>query len=135
MLVMNCCLQRQPAKPRLISTLRSWGQTLTAQLQPALVSQDASAQQRPSFARTERLLAALLSSLGAASQDALLQQAVAPVAAALLGPVQAGSAPPSAATCLADLVKGFGPDVMAVAAALQKGPGRTTGVCQSSAAC
>ena len=109
--------------------LTQLGQTLAAHLQPTLLSQDASAQQQAAFARTERLLAALLSMLGAASQDALLQQAVAPVAAALLGPVQAGSAPPGAATCLADMVKGFGPEVMAVAAARQEGRGRTTGLC------
>ena len=109
--------------------LTQLGQTLAAQLQPVLISQDASAQQQAAFARTERLLAALLLALGPTSQGALLQQAVAPVAAALLGPVQTGSAPPSAATCLADLVKGFGPDVVAVAAARQEGRGRTTGLC------
>ena len=109
--------------------LTQLGETLAAQLQPALVSRDASPQQQAAFARTERLAAALLSTLGTAARDALLQQTVAPVAAALLGPVQAGSAPPSAATCLADLVKGFGPEVMAVAAAQQEGRGRTTGLC------
>lgn len=109
--------------------LTQLGQTLAAQLQPVLASQDPSAQQQAAFVRTEQLLAALLSRLGASSQDVLLQQTVAPVAAALLGPVQAGSAPPSAATCLADLVRGFGPEVMAVAAARQEGRGRTTGLC------
>eukprot|EP00891_Asterochloris_glomerata_P008818 jgi/Astpho2/8818/Aster-x0370 len=102
---------------------------LSSRVIPAALhaSMDPSAQQQAAFLRTEQLLAALLSRLGASSQDVLLQQTVAPVAAALLGPVQAGSAPPSAATCLADLVRGFGPEVMAVAAARQEGRGRTTG--------
>ena len=68
--------------------LTQLGQTLAAQLQPMLASQDPSAQQQAAFLRTEQLLAALLSRLGASSQDVLLQQTVAPVAAALLGPVQ-----------------------------------------------
>lgn len=78
-----------------------------------------------SFSRIGSLLAALPA---AADQDGVTQRVAGPVAAALVGPVQQGDAPPEAASLLAKVVKQFGAGVMTAApAAALPGGGRTTG--------
>lgn len=79
------------------------------------------------FSRAGDLLDALR--LHTAADQQLLATAVAgPVAGALVGSVQQGSAPPEAASLLATLVKQFGAEVMRAAyTGAVPGAGRTTG--------
>lgn len=79
------------------------------------------------FTRAGALVEALRLHTGADQQ--LLTTAVAgPIAAALVGSVQQGSAPPEAASLLAGLVKHFGGEVVTAAPAVAlPGAGRTTG--------
>ncbi len=78
-----------------------------------------------SFSRIGSLLEALQA---VADQKALTEHVAGPVAAALVGPVQQGSAPPEAASLLARVVKQFGAEVLTAApAAALPGGGRITG--------
>lgn len=80
---------------------------------------------------------ALLDALQPAIDHQLLATAVAgPMAAALVGPVQQGSALPEAASLLARLVKQFGAEIMMAAPAVAlPGAGRTTGMMLPHVAC
>lgn len=78
-----------------------------------------------SFNRIGSLLEALQA---VADQKAITEHVAGPVAAALVGPVQQGNAPPEAASLLARVVKQFGAEVLTAApAAALPGGGRTTG--------
>ncbi len=77
------------------------------------------------FSRINSLLEALQA---VAEQEPLAQHVAGPVAVALVGAVQQGSAPPEAASLLARVVKQFGAGMMMAApAADPPGGGRTTG--------
>lgn len=87
------------------------------------------------FRRAGDLLDAL--QLHTAADQQLLAAAVAgPIAGALVGSVQQGTAPPEAASLLASIVKQFGAEVMRSATAVAlPGAGRTTGMVLNSWLC
>ncbi len=91
----------------------------------SLLCNSSSSAAATSFSRIGSLLEALQA---VADQKALTEHVAGPVAAALVGPVQQGSAPPEAASLLARVVKQFGAEVLTAApAAALPGGGRTTG--------
>ena len=103
--------------------------TAVSDLLKSLLSSSPSSESTPvtKFRRAGDLLDALR--LHTAADQQLLATAVAgPIAAALVGSVQQGNAPPEAASLLASLVKQFGAEVMRAAPAVAlPGAGRTTG--------
>lgn len=105
--------------------------TAVSDLLKSLLSSSPSSESTPvpKFRRAGDLLDALR--LHTAADQQLLATAVAgPIAAALVGSVQQGNAPPEAASLLASLVKQFGAEVMRAAPAVAlPGAGRTTGTC------
>lgn len=102
---------------------------LSTQLSNSAASSSSAAAQP--FNRTGSLLESLQ---GACPQPLLEQHVAGPLAAALLGHVQEGSAPPEAAALLAKLVKQFGARVMTAARATPlPGAGRTTGALEGQA--
>ena len=90
----------------------------------SLLCNSSSSAEGNSFKRIGSLLEALQA---VADQKALAEHVAGPVAAALVGPVQQGSAPPEAASLLARVVKQFGAEVLTAAPAALPGGGRTTG--------
>ncbi len=104
--------------------LSQLGIAITGALTSLLYNSSSSAAAN-SFNRIGSLLEALQA---VADQKALTEHVAGAVAAALVGPVQQGNAPPEAASLLARVVKQFGAEVLTAApAAALPGGGRTTG--------
>ena len=104
--------------------------TATSGVLTSLLCDPSSSAAANSFNRIGSLLEALKA---VADQEALTKNVAGPVAAALVGPVQQGNAPPEAASLLARVVKQFGAEVLTAApAAALPGGGRTTGTLHTS---
>ena len=132
---LTCCIDRLSQQQQLKLTSSCAGQLLQLVLSQlgtairgfltSLLCDSSSSAAANSFKRIGSLLEALQT---VADQKALTEHVAGPVAAALVGPVQQGSAPPEAASLLARVVKQFGAEVLTAApAAALPGGGRTTG--------
>lgn len=97
-------------------------------LKPLLSSSTTPATPAASVSPFTRVSSLLESLQPAADHKLLLQHVATPVATALVGPVQQGSAPAEASSLLASVVKRFGAEVVVGgASAVLPGGGRTTG--------